>query len=120
MGADKLHQHALEPIGDVRDEPVFVANDIEDHPILGDEIHRAPGIRLNIGRPIPFGSTNVSEPSFKMTACLRIASPELVQAALATTFMKQTYDVPNMGTRAFGYASPNNQRRRNALTNLLD
>jgi hypothetical protein len=53
MGTYELHEHAPEREGDVHDQPVFVAAEIEDDPIIADEIDGSAELPLYLGRPLP-------------------------------------------------------------------
>jgi hypothetical protein len=43
MGADELHEHAPELKRYVDDQAIFVAAEIEDHPVVAHEIHGTIG-----------------------------------------------------------------------------
>ena len=50
MGPDELHEDTLEPVSDMNNHPVLVAADIEDDPIVGNEVHRvAQAFGLGLG-----------------------------------------------------------------------
>jgi hypothetical protein len=57
MVADKLHEKTAECEGHVDDQPILVAAEIEDHPIVAHEIDGGPELALYLGwvRPVRRG-----------------------------------------------------------------
>jgi len=57
MGTDELHEHTPELKRYVDDQAIFVTAEIEDHPVIGHEIHGAIELPLYLGRigPLRFG-----------------------------------------------------------------
>ena len=49
MVADKLHEKTAECEGHVDDQPILVAAEIEDHPIVAHEIDGGPELALYLG-----------------------------------------------------------------------
>jgi hypothetical protein len=80
--ADKLHQHALESISDMRDEPILVSGNVEDDAIIGDKVHCVPEVRLYVGGPIPARLPDIGKPCFERSARLRLTMPEGPQCGL--------------------------------------
>lgn len=65
MSANELDENALEPTGNMHDHSILVAADIEDEPIIGDEVYRGSKLQLDPGRDIPVRLPHVSKPSLK-------------------------------------------------------
>ena len=53
MGSDELHQHTPERKRDVDDQPILVAAEIEDGPVVAYKIDSAAELPLDLGRLDP-------------------------------------------------------------------
>jgi hypothetical protein len=80
--AHELHQHSFETIGNVHNEPVLVAGDVEDNSAIADKVHCAPKVSLDVGRAIPIGVADIGKPSLEGTTRLRMTMPEGPQRGL--------------------------------------
>ena len=71
MGADKLHEYASELKRYVDDQAIFIAAEIEDHPVVGHEIHGSAELSLYLGgiSPLRFGDSG--EPRPDRSLCTR-------------------------------------------------
>jgi hypothetical protein len=52
MGANEFYQHPAIGIGDMDDEPEFVAAQVKDQPVIGHEINLVPNIVLTSAGPV--------------------------------------------------------------------
>jgi hypothetical protein len=64
MCTDKLHEYASELKRYVDDQAIFIAAEIEDHPVVGHEIHGSAELSLYLGgiSPSRFGDSREPRP----------------------------------------------------------
>jgi hypothetical protein len=79
MRPDEFHQCAAERVRDMDDQPVFVAAEVEDHPVVADEIHGRAELPLDIVRIAPSTLARHGKPRPNGTLGLRMTFPELLQ-----------------------------------------
>jgi hypothetical protein len=63
----------------VDDQPVFVAAEVEDDPVVADEVGRSAELPLDVVRISPAAFACHGEPSPNMALGLRVTFPELLQ-----------------------------------------
>ena len=102
----ELHQCAAECVRDVDDQPVFVAAEVEDHPVIADEIHGRAKLPLNIVRIAPETLARHGEPRANGTLGLRMTFPKLLQRPSGDHLHVRIYHVTNLVTTG----CPQNQR----------
>jgi hypothetical protein len=56
MGADEFDLNRLEPVDDADDQPKFVAADVKNHAIVGDEIDSCSKLAFDVGRCSPISA----------------------------------------------------------------
>ena len=83
MVADKLHEKTAECEGHVDDQPILVAAEIEDHPIVADEIDGGPELALYVGGICPVRRGRNGQPCAD-----RILRPRGENAELSKTSAK--------------------------------
>jgi hypothetical protein len=66
MGTDKLHEYASELKRYVDDQAISIAAEIEDHPVVGHEIHGSAKLSLYLGgiSPSRFGDSGEPRPNY--------------------------------------------------------
>jgi hypothetical protein len=64
VSANELDQHSFVGVGDVDNEPAFVARYVENDAIVGNEIYRRAKCCLHIGRRRPSGFADHRLPRF--------------------------------------------------------
>jgi hypothetical protein len=60
----------------VHDEAVFVARYVKNDPVVGDEVHGASKVDLDVRGTLPIGVPNVGKPSLERATRLRMTMPE--------------------------------------------
>ena len=83
MGTDELHQHARELKRYVDDQAMFVAAEIEDHPVVAHEIHRTAELSLDLGRISPLRFADSREPRPDRSLRMRVTRLEFLQRPAA-------------------------------------
>lgn len=63
MCADEFDENAFVRIGDMNDEAIFIAADVEDNPIVADEVDRVSEVAFYVRRPQPRGFGNSRVPN---------------------------------------------------------
>jgi hypothetical protein len=81
MRPDEFHQCAAEGVRDVDDQPVFVAAEVEDHPVVADEVHSCAELPLDVVGIPPAAFVCNGEPGANRTLSLRMTFPELLECA---------------------------------------
>jgi hypothetical protein len=81
MCSDEFHEHAAECVGNVHDQPILVAAEVEDHAVVADEIDSRAELPLDIVRIAPPTFARQREPSADRPLGLRVALPELLQCS---------------------------------------
>lgn len=81
MRANKFDQNPFIRVGDMHDEAVLVASDIEDDSVISDEINGRPELRLHIGRTAPLGLSDLAVPNLQRPLGLRVILPEQFERA---------------------------------------
>lgn len=76
---EELHQNFAKSVGDVSDQAVFVAADIEDGAIIANEVNCIAEVVLDIRRSLPIGLGYARMPRSKWGLCIGISLPELAQ-----------------------------------------
>src|SRR4029077_15110797 len=79
MGSDELHEHAAERKGNVNDQPVLVAAEIEDDAIVAHEIDGTAELPIYLGRTLPLCSGGNREPCPDRPLRMRVTCPEFLQ-----------------------------------------
>src|SRR5439155_19313167 len=79
MGTYELHEHAPERKRYVDDQPVFVAAEIEDDPVIAHEIDGTAELPLDLGWIIPLCFGGNREPGTDRSLRMRVTRPELLQ-----------------------------------------
>jgi hypothetical protein len=79
MGSDEFDQSATECIRHMHDQPIFIATNIEDHPIVANEVDRLAELPLDVVWIAPPRFARQREPSADRRLGLRVAAPELFQ-----------------------------------------
>ena len=79
MGSNKLHQDAAERVRSANDEPVLVPAEIENDPIITNEVGGRPKLSFDVIRSTPSPSPRHSKPCSDRTFGLRVALPELFE-----------------------------------------
>jgi hypothetical protein len=51
--SNEFHEDTLKPVGGVNDEPEFIAADVENEAVVGNEINRGSELLLDTGRAFP-------------------------------------------------------------------
>ena len=77
MGANEFYQNPLISIGYVDNQPVFIAANIKNNPVIGDKIDRRSEYILNVLRPVPHGFVDETKPSPERHFRLRMTPPKL-------------------------------------------
>jgi len=72
MGTDELNERAPELKRDMDDQPLFVATDIKDHPVVAHEIDRTAELPLYLGWISPFRLGGSREPRPHLNISLEI------------------------------------------------
>ena len=80
MGADEFHQHAAELVGDMRDQPIFVASDVKYDAIVRYEIDDRTKGALHVGRACPPCPGHDRKPGLQRPFGRRVPLPELNQS----------------------------------------
>src|SRR3984893_4555015 len=75
MCTDKLHEYASELKRYVDDQAIFVAAEIEDHPVVGHEIHGSAELSLYLGGISPSRFGDSREPRPDRSLCTRVTRP---------------------------------------------
>jgi hypothetical protein len=80
VSADGLHEHAPELKRYVDNQPVFVAAEIKDHPVVAHEIDVAAELPLYLGwtRPLCFGGNREPRPDRSLR--MRVTRPEFLRS----------------------------------------
>jgi hypothetical protein len=81
MKTDKFHENARKLIRHVDDQPILVPTDIENEPIVTNEVHGCYELVLHVNWTLPLRSCNYRKPRPKRTLRLRMPFPKLLQAA---------------------------------------
>jgi hypothetical protein len=81
MSTDELHQNTLVPIGNMNNEPVSVSAEIEDGPVVGNEIDRRPEFSFDIRRAHPSRPCDPRIPVAYRGLCPGVPIPELTQSS---------------------------------------
>lgn len=79
MGADEFHQYAAERVGYVRDQPVFVAAEVEDQSVVADEIDGGAELAFDVGGRAPVRLADDRKPDANRPFRRPVALPELDQ-----------------------------------------
>ena len=79
MGTDEFHEHAPERKRHVDDQPVFVAAEIEDDPVVAYEIDGAAELPLYLGWIGPLCLGGNREPGTDRSLRMRVTRPEFLQ-----------------------------------------
>jgi hypothetical protein len=79
VGADEFHQDAAERVRHMHDQPVLVASEVEDRPVVADEIDRSAELPLVLARIAPARPADRREPDADRNLGLRVALPERAQ-----------------------------------------
>jgi hypothetical protein len=79
MGPDEFDQHAAERVRDMRDQPILVAAEIEDHAVVADEINGRAELALDVRWTGPAGLRHHRKPSARRSLGGRVSLPELLQ-----------------------------------------
>lgn len=80
VGSNEFHQHRLVLVRNMDQESVFVAADIEDYAIVGDEIGRAE-LGSDVSWPRPLRLKNRAMPSSQRVLGRRMLLPKSSQRA---------------------------------------
>jgi hypothetical protein len=79
MRPDEFDQRATERIRDVDDQPIFVAAEVENHPVVANEVDSCAELPFDVVRISPTPFARNGEPSANWALGLRMMFPELLQ-----------------------------------------
>ena len=97
-GSDKLHQNATKRIGHVNHQAIFGAPEVEDDPIVTQEIHGAAELTLDLRWIRPMRSDCNREPGSDGTLGMRMTRPELFERPPGDHLHGATYHVTKLVT----------------------
>src|SRR5712691_3472764 len=80
MSADELHEHAAEGKRHVDDQPIFVAAEIEDDPVVAHEIDGVAELPPYLGRIRPTRLGRGSEPRPSRALGMWVTRPEFLES----------------------------------------
>jgi hypothetical protein len=101
MRTDELHEHAAEPKRYVHDQPVFVATEIKDGPIVAHEVDSRTELPLDFGWICPMRFSDGGEPGPDRTLGVRVTRPEQLECPPGD-HLQQSYLVTNLVTMVSG------------------
>src|SRR5947199_10268046 len=84
MGTYDLHEQAPERKRYVDDQPVFVAAEIKDDPVIAHEIDGTAELPLDLGWIIPLCFGGNREPGTDRSLRMRVTRPELLRLRMPT------------------------------------
>jgi hypothetical protein len=100
MSANEFHKHASIEIGYVHDEAILVTAEIEDQPIVSDNIDGRSELTFDICRSAPMRSRKHRKPCARRSLGLRVTIPKFFEGAASDHLHRNAgYHVTRLGTR---------------------